>query len=358
MRNPNKFLHIADLHLIKNLHLKTVGEDIHHYKIKKNILRYIENIIIKENCGAVLISGEIEAEYPEEIYPFFKRWLDLKVRIFVVFGDHDTFIMRRGLKKLFQDEPYFYVIEEERMVKDPSLNFNVHGLSCEPKQEGFTEDFNRIPAKSSEKPTIFLTHPYHLSKIKMRELGYEYFATGHIHNFYIEKIDENIYLGRPGHSYSFWDGDGKAWPTGGIIGEFNERELTLRQTLFPAPQTVRFFINPFISKNGEVKFKIENCSEIKGKQLKSLMKGNWHASGYRWVYQGYIENTREVIENLAYKMLAVFKDELFVTPSDSRKMRRKYGHSRALFSAEHLLKHPEDLQEFIDRSFKAMKTTQ
>ncbi|HLR42797.1 MAG TPA: metallophosphoesterase family protein [Pseudogracilibacillus sp.] len=238
--NPNKFLHIADLHLIENLHVKTVEENLHHFTMKKQVFNHITNLIKKEEIGAILIAGDIEAEAPEKIYPFFKDWLDLDVRIFIVFGDHDTALMRKELKELFQDEANVYMLEDGEMIQDASLNFNVYGLNCEPKQTGFLTDFKNLPVKSSEQPTVFLTHPYQLPKTKMRELGCEYFATGHIHHFLIEKIDENIKLGRPGHIYSYWDGDGKAWPTGGIIGEFNGNNLTLGQTLFPVPQTLRF----------------------------------------------------------------------------------------------------------------------
>lgn len=76
------------------------------------------------------------------------------------------------------------------------------------------------------------------------------------------------------------------------------------------------------------------------------------------MFQGLIENDRNKVEKLVHQLLIICKNDLFVTPSDSGNMKRKYGYTRALYSAKHLLTSEADLQEFIDRSYKAKKNTQ
>lgn len=92
---------------------------------------------------------------------------------------------------------------------------------------------------------------------------------------------------------------------------------------------------------------------IENLHLKTAEKNLHH-----YKIKGFIEHDYNRITKLVNDILIIFKDDLFVTPSDSRKMKRKYGYSRAVFSAKHLLEHKEDLQEFVDRSFKATKSTQ
>lgn len=96
----------------------------------------------------------------------------------------------------------------------------------------------------------------------MRQLGFKYYAVGHIHFSNIDRVGTS-YIGRPGHLYSLWDGRGKAWPARGILGELNNDELQLALLDFPSPQTVRIYVDPFNPADGKSTLVIENCSKGK-----------------------------------------------------------------------------------------------
>ena len=58
------------------------------------------------------------------------------------------------------------------------------------------------------------------------------------------------------------------------------------------------------------------------------------------------------------KILHVFQDDIFVTPSDSKKMKKKYGYSRGVFTAKTLLSDPVIFEEFLERIINASSKTQ
>ena len=225
----------------------------------------------------------------DNLLPHLINWLDAGSRIFIAFGEHDLRDKRNELIERTKGLPGLYVFDEPRMVNDEMLDFCVYGMSCESKQSGFTKSFQDIPNYEHIKPGIFLTHPCDLPRSKTKKLGFKYHAVGHIHKHFVEKIGDNVYLGRPGHLYSLWDGDGKAWPVGGIIGEFREDQIHLEWLEFPFPQTVRIYIDPFQLEDNKELLVIENCSFEKGNKISEIIEGEWSDQKYRGVYKSHID---------------------------------------------------------------------
>lgn len=357
--SKNSFLHISDLHFSRYSGSKSAKEEMSHFDIKLDIFKYLSKLIQERDIGAVLISGDLELDSPDDIIPYFKEWLELGSKIFIVFGEHDLKEKREELLLKTKGEKGIYIFNEPRMIQDPGIGFQVFGLSCESKQKGFNEQFNSINDLNVSIPTVFLTHPCNIAKEKMVKLGCQYYAVGHIHHKEISQISENIYLGRPGHIYSIWDGNGRAFPVGAILGKFEDGVLYSEWLPFPVPQTTRLYIDKFQrNEKNEILFNVENCPESKIKSLEAIFKGEWQNDQCRGIFKGFYSPDILPTENLVNNILKVFIDEIFVTPSDSYSMKKKYGFNRLCYSAKTLLANNDIFNEFVERSFKASSKTQ
>jgi DNA repair exonuclease SbcCD nuclease subunit len=352
-------MHISDLHFFDSDHLKSRKDGLSHYEIKSQILGNIGTIIKNLDIGSVIISGDLELDSAGNLIPFLLEWLSLDCKVFIVFGEHDTRESRAELISKTSGLCSLYIMDEMAFVEDDDLGFNVLGMSCESKQNGFLEKFAELTPQLQTKPSIFLTHPCDLPISKMKQLGFNYYAVGHIHYHRTERIERNIYIGRPGHLYSLWDGNGKAWPVGAIIGEFLGGELELSWHSFANAQTVRLFIDTFTGTDLNV-LVIENCTYESGQKVARLVEGEWVDQKFRGIFKGYLNLDIEspYLATLIKEILKIFPNEIFVTPSDSYKMKKKYGYSRGVFRAKTLLSDPELFDEYFERIFKASKKTQ
>lgn len=358
MLNPNKFLHISDLHYFKSEHLKSRKAGLNHYEIKTRILHEISKIIAEQCIGAVLISGDLELDQAENVLPFLLEWLGCGAKVFIVFGEHDSEAMRKELRAKTTELPRLYLIDEAEIVDEAGLGFAVYGMSCKPKQAGFRQKFHELEHYVGSKPALFLTHPCELPPKKIKQLGCRYFAVGHIHAHAVERMAPDIQIGRPGHLYSLWDGNGKAWPVGYIVGEFLGDRLEVSWQEFPFAGTVRLFINPFRTEGAHAQLVIENCDFGQGEMVSALIAGDWHDQRYRGVFKTYVDPHAPGLTVLIKEILAVFVDDIFVTPSDPGKMTKKYGYTRGVFTAQSLLSDAALFDEFMERIFKASRKTQ
>jgi len=352
-----KFLHISDLHFYKSNHLKSRKDNLSHFEIKKQNLNYISSLIESLEIGAIFISGDLELDNCDSLYYFLMEWTEKGAKVFIVFGEHDTEEARKSLKEKTETINSVYVIEDHSVIEDESLEFYVQGLSCKTKQQDFGRDFETVTAHSSNKPGVFITHPCDISIHKMREISCKYYAVGHIHFSLIESYGEML-KGRPGHLYSLWDGSGKAWPARAIVGEFKGEELKVSLIDFPSPQTVRLYTNPHKIQKNQIPLVIENCSIHEADLLSMIFSGKFEDEGFRGVYKGYYNPESENLEKLTRKILEVFNNSIFVTPSDSNSLKKKYGYSRGVFTAKSLLENQILFEEFMERIPKATVKTQ
>ncbi len=354
----DNFLHISDLHFSRYENSKSNKEEISHFDIKKKIFAMITNIIDEHKIGAVLISGDLELDHTEDILPYFNEWLKQGSKIFIVFGEHDKPNERLELIKATKNMREIYIFEEPALIEDKDLSYSVYGMSCDSKQAGFKDKFNNLTSITTQKPSIFLAHPCQLPKNKIISLGFKYYALGHVHYYHSYDI-ENQQVGRPGHIYSIWDGSGKAWPVGAILGKFNDDELVLDWLKFNVPQTVRLYIDPYEKKDENVLLSIENCDESKANQVEEIFKsGQWIDYGYKGVFNVYIPFDISLIRKRTKSIIEVFQNEIFVTPSDPKVMKKKYGYNRACFTARTLLADSLMFDEYVERIIKASNKTQ
>ena len=356
--NGKKFFHISDLHFFKSDHLKGRKDGIHHFEIKMRILDTISLFLVEQKIDAFLISGDLELDDCDILIPYLKDWNERDIRVFIVFGEHDSRELREQLLKKTNALDKTFVMNDTEVIDDSALAFYVYGMSCESKQEGFIHTFLDLQRADNQKPGVFLTHPNRLPHLKMKELACSYYATGHIHAHHFERIDKDIFLGRPGQLYSLWDGDGKAWPTGGIIGEFTDDGLRLSWYEFPIEQTIRIYIDPYRLKNGQSHLVIENCSEKRSMELLKRIDGEWIDQGYRGVFQYDLDKGQADVQSEIKQILEVFAGEIIVTPSDPMAMKKKYGSSRAVFHVNTLLSNEAYFEEYLDRIVKATPNTQ
>jgi len=130
-----------------------------------------------------------------------------------------------------------------------------------------------------------------------------------------------------------WDGCGKAWPTGYVIGEVTPSGITHEFRPFTGPETRRLSFNPFIRDGSCI----------------LLTRDNLEGPSEQW-----IEEDETVLRELVRSTLTAYPNDYFVTPSQST----GFPTRRLSMTGRTLLKDDERFEEFFARSFKATKTTQ
>ena len=100
-----KILHLADLHLGKILQEQSLLED------QEYMLNMILNLIKKEDIDVVLISGDVydrsvpPAEAVKLLDNFLKKLIkDIKVKVFIISGNHDSKDRLGFGSQIFEDE--------------------------------------------------------------------------------------------------------------------------------------------------------------------------------------------------------------------------------------------------------------
>mgnify|MGYP000922542807 FL=1 len=128
---------------------------------------------------------------------------------------------------------------------------------------------------------------------------------------------------------------------------------------FSQAQTVRLFVDPFTGTD-QNNLVIENCTYEMGQKISRLVEGEWVDQKFRGIFEGHLDSDIEspYLATLIREILEIFPNEIFVTPSDSYKMKKKYGYSRGVFRAKTILSDPEIFDEYFKRIFKASNKTQ
>ena len=353
-----KFLHVSDLHLFQDENSSNVTEDVFHIDLKKMALSEIATAVERHSIDAIFVSGDIECNHPDDLMPVIRRWSETGATIFAVYGDHDTPPVRRNLNREFSRVPGCHVIDKPRSVEVADLSIRVVGMSCRSKQEGFRDQFSKLHFVSDDVPTVFLSHPYDLPARDLNMSQVRYYALGHLHRPLIQNLPSGAIKARPGHLYSWWDGDGSAWPTGYILGSLSGAKVKAKFVPFSKkiPQTRRFYVDPFIRENRSMKVCLENCPEDEGRALVRGWGGHWRDDGFRGVYSNFLLRTE--VPGIISDILRMFDEDIFVTPSDGVNMRRKYGTSRVAMRGATIVNHEKVRTEYLERSFKARANTQ
>lgn len=326
-----RFIHIADLHHARHTG-NTITAERTSFAVQAEKLAQLEKVIRQEDIKAVLIAGDIEVSYPEDLVPYLKTWTALGAAVYIVFGDHD--VERIAYDALWSKLKGVHCFLRPGYVFDERLGVGIYGLSCETNQVGLKEQVAATPVRDDPYPNIFLSHGdrQRFPASVVKRLGFSYYALGHHHRYEIARRG-HADLVYPGHIFSVWDGCGKAWPTGYVVGEVTPSGISHEFRTFRGPETRRLSFNPFIRDGSRILFTRDNLD----------------GPSEQWV-----EEDEIILRELVRSTLATYPDDYFVTPSRSK----GYSTRRLSMTGKSLLESNVRFEEFFDRSFKATKTTQ
>lgn len=325
-----RFIHIADLH-----HARHTGNAItaerSSFELQREKLDQLAHVIQSDSVQAILVAGDIEVSDPDDFLHYLIEWTALGASVYIVFGEHD--VNRKEYATTWGSIPNVYCFLEPGYVIDSKLGVGIYGVSCESNQTGLSEQLDCIPDFFGGRPNILLSHGHlrHFSKEKMERHHFAYAALGDHHRY------KNIQRGKttlvyPGHLFSVWDGCGKAWETGYVLGTVNDQSITHTFYPFKGPQTRRICVNPFVRNGDRIELVLDNV--------------NWE--GENW-----IDDDEDTVRSVIRACLERYPNDFFVTPSNAF-----FPTRRLCMSGETLLKNPEYFEEFIQRSYKATARTQ
>ncbi|TCI21703.1 metallophosphoesterase family protein [Exiguobacterium sp. SL-9] len=326
-----RFIHIADLHHARHTGNAITAERT-SFAIQAEKLAQLTEVIRHDNIKAVLIAGDIEVSDPKDFIPYLQTWTTLGATVYLVFGDHD--VDRLAYQACWSQIEHVHVFLHPGYIFDPTLGAGIYGLSCETNQTGLKEKIARTPVRADSYPNIFLSHGdrKRFPASVVDRLGFSYYALGHHHRYEVIRRG-GADLVYPGHIFSVWDGCGKAWSTGYVIGEVTSSGITHVFHAFEGPETRRLSFNPFIRDGSRI----------------LLTRDNLDGPPEQW-----IEEDDTLLREFVRSTLADYLDDYFVTPSRSN----GFPTRRLSMTARTLLEDSTRFEEFYIRSFKVTKTTQ
>lgn len=286
-----KFLHMADLHLdtkfdsLSQINGLPQKRRLEQRKALRKIIDYI-----KENeIEIFLISGDLyEQKYIrkssiEYMNNLFKEIPNVKV--FIAPGNHDPYITNSFYASYSWCENVH--IFKENIEKIDYKNIHIYGF-------GFTDyyckqsEIEEIEIQNKKDINILITHgaldgssnelrEYNpLRETKLKKIGFDYIALGHIHKPYYneEKNQKIVYPGSP-ISLGF-DELGKH---GVISGEITDKDLKLKFIQIDTREYIEKEIDiTEISSNEEIIEKIENLTLEENNLYKIILTGKRYFS--------------------------------------------------------------------------------
>lgn len=280
-----KILHIADLHLdtkFENLN-QIEGLPQKRRLEQRKALKKIINKIKEENIEILLIAGDLyEQKYIRKTSIDYLNDLFKEIpntQIYIAPGNHDPYIAN-SFYATYKWNENVHIFKGE-IEKIDYKNIHIYGY-------GFTDyycqktEIEEIKIQEPEDINILITHAtldgnaeerqYNpLSKSKLKKLGFDYIALGHIHKAYYkeEKNQKIIYPGSP-ISLGF-DELGKH---GIIAGEIQKGELKIKFETIDEREYIEKEIDISQStSNEEIIEKIENLELEENNIYKIILTG-------------------------------------------------------------------------------------
>lgn len=326
-----RFIHIADLHHARHDSAAITAQQS-SFAVQTEKLTQLEAVIRQEDIKAVLIAGDIEVSDPKDFVPYLETWTALGASVYLVYGDHD--VHRLAYESCWRIIEHVHGFLRPGYIFDEALGAGIYGLSCETNQAGLKEAVAQTPTRHDPYPNIFLSHGdrQRFPASAVSQLGFDYYALGHHHRYEtLRRGGADIVY--PGHIFSVWDGCGKAWPTGYVVGTVTSSGITHEFRPFKGPETRRLSFNPFIRDGSRI----------------LLTRDNLDGPAEQWV-----EADETDLRELVRSTLADYPDDYFVTPSRAT----GFATRRLSMTGRSLLADSRWFDEFFLRSFKATKTTQ
>jgi len=266
-----KFVHIADMHFDSPFTLLSsraeLGEirRVDQRKAFKKVIEYI-----KENeIPYLFISGDLyEQEYIrqstiEYINNLFKEIKETK--IFITPGNHDPYLNNSYYNKYKWSDNVKIFNSEIEKIELPEFDLYGYGFSdyyC------VDSEIENIKIQNKEKLNILITHAsldggydeqrnYNtLSSKKLKEIGFDYIALGHIHKCNLSEENKNIIY--PGSTVSM--GFDELGSHGMIVGNLNKNDLKIEFIKLDDKEFKE--INLDISEINTIEELIEKVNEI------------------------------------------------------------------------------------------------
>ncbi len=251
-----RFLHLADLHLTPCLREAACGpgDAACHACIKAALL---DRLVARFAAPAtrpdlVLLAGDLTEH--RDLGPNVRRavapldrfvaaaWAK-GITVAGITGDHDG---ENGTAVLRDTLGWDWLLGSGEVNR--SSGVAVHGVEGRPNRRSVADDLSRLAPISGE-PSVVLVHDDASALRSAPDSSFSYFAMGHLHQGRVRpaRRGPRALFGYPGHLFSYWDGDGKAWPVHAIVGTI-AADGTVEAELLPlsslgAPETRRIYVD-------------------------------------------------------------------------------------------------------------------
>ncbi|KAA0258102.1 hypothetical protein FHQ18_06810 [Deferribacter autotrophicus] len=203
-----RFIHFADLHIGRSLSFLRAHGD---YELFKSVLHFISDLADKYDVSFFVLPGDIfnstiiDYKFKFLFANFLKK--NSNRRIYFLSGNHDPFENRfydffRNYDNfiIFDDNEITFYDEDEICVAGANLDFSLRSVN----------PLKKYDKGVFKKPTVFLMHSNFTGIVSDHEnylpvgfndlIGFDvpfYLAMGHIHQFYLETVD-NVTVSYPG----------------------------------------------------------------------------------------------------------------------------------------------------------------
>jgi DNA repair exonuclease SbcCD nuclease subunit len=250
-----RFLHLADLHLTPCPSDGRCGPyDVAcHACIKREILARLRERLLDRSTrlDLLLLAGDLtERRDSEEGL----RWTTAPLTELVaaaktvgttvagVTGEHDGEDSTTALRDMLG---WTWLLRTGEVNRESGIA--VFGIEGRRKCDGLAGDFAKLRTVPGE-TSVLLAHG-ELSAFKAAGPRFDYYALGHRHRAQLRPASarSSTFAAYPGHLFSYWDGDGKAWPVHVIEGVIR-LDGTVAAEAFPvatktaAPETRRMYV--------------------------------------------------------------------------------------------------------------------
>ncbi|MCY4186576.1 MAG: DNA repair exonuclease [Rhodobacteraceae bacterium] len=227
-----RFVHTADLHLdspLKSLALRDPELKLQVGIATRETFARIVNLCIEEKVDALLIAGDLYDSDQNSMHTArflanqMQRLHQEDIRVFIIKGNHDAGSVITG-QLIFPDSVKIFSIKAEtvNMTKD-DLDIAIHGISF-PNRQVPESLLPKFPSPSQGSFNIGMLHTslggtkghdtYAPSSLnELQQVGFDYWALGHIHKQSCQKGDSTVVM--PGI------------PQGRNIGEDGEKTVSL-----------------------------------------------------------------------------------------------------------------------------------
>lgn len=331
-----RFIHLADAHLADN---SAFSDDLGSF-IRKNTWQSFENIFAdNKDVDFALIAGDLfERSYfsSKDFARLFAIFEDFSKDIYYVTGNHDYF---DSYNKIFlgQKPNNLHIFTSESLSMFENERVRIYGLSYNdriyardfPYDISLDRDYFNIllaHADISDSPTNYLN----LDRDRLRQIGFDYVALGHIHKarsykniHYPSSIEPRSFADTGDFGYILYD-DGKIKRINSNLMEFKTFDLSFED--FADEKSLIEYVNKKLTdKKNIVRLNIRSRYSINSKKIQNQLRADF----------SFVE-IDQVLDNLSMlypqSLLSKFEESLADKDDEISKLALKLGKDAILRS--------------------------